>query len=115
MAMQHYYTACKTTNSARRIFMTQSSGDRKETPQQVPIPPAGGTPSEQFGPLELGFRRRLLTGLGSASLVALGANFAGITSFLLGFSPETGRSLKLDVLYPIGGYTRCIETNEGFG
>lgn len=53
-------------------------------------------------------------GLGSASLVAVGANFAGVTSFLLGLSPETSRSLKLDVVYPVEGYNRCIDTNEGF-
>ncbi|CBI39493.3 unnamed protein product, partial [Vitis vinifera] len=93
--------------------MTQSSGDRKDGLQEVTIPP-GRPPAEEFGPLASVFRRRLLTGLGSASLVAVGANFAGITSSLLGFSPETGRNLKLDVLYPIRGYSRCIETNEGF-
>ncbi|KDP23496.1 hypothetical protein JCGZ_23329 [Jatropha curcas] len=71
-------------------------------------------PAEQFAPLASNFRRRLLVGIGSASLVAVGANFGGVTSFLLGLSPETGRNLKLDVLYPIGGYSRCIQTNEGF-
>lgn len=47
-------------------------------------------------------------------MVGIGANFAGITSFLLGLSPETGRSLKLDVVYPIEGYSRCIQPDEGF-
>ncbi|WJX19533.1 PsbP domain-containing protein 7, chloroplastic [Trifolium repens] len=60
------------------------------------------------------FERRLLVGIGSASLVALGANFGGITSFFLGLSPQNGRKLKLDVLYPIGGFTRYIDTREGF-
>ncbi|XAR49120.1 hypothetical protein NMG60_11032192 [Bertholletia excelsa] len=92
---------CK-INSLYRTCMTQSSSDRNPSP------------GEQFSPLASVFRRRLLTGVGSASLVALGANFAGITSFLLGFSPETGRNLKLDVLYPIGGYSRYVQTNEGF-
>ena len=86
--------------------MTQSSGDPKETERP---------PAEQFAPLASTFRRRLLVGFGSASLVAVGADFAGITSFLLGLSPETSRSLKLDVVYPVGGYSRCLETNEGFG
>lgn len=107
MAMQSKF-------GSRRICMTQASGDRKEGSQEVTIPPSR-SPAEEFKPLALVFRRRLLAGLGSASLVAVGANFAGITSSLLGFSPETGRNLKLDVLYPIGGYSRCIETNEGFG
>lgn len=75
----------------------------------------GSSPAEQFAPLASTFQRRLILGLGSASLVAVGANFTGITSFLLGLSPDTGRSLKLDVLYPIGGYTRCIQPDQGFG
>lgn len=89
--------------SNRPVYLNQTSGGRKET-----LPP------KELAPLASIFRRRLLTGIGSASLVAIGANFGGITSFLLGFSPETGRNLKLDVLYPIGGYSRCLETSEGF-
>lgn len=90
--------------SIRPVYLNQTSGGRKET-----LPP------KELAPLASIFRHRLLTGIGSASLVAIGANFGGITSFLLGFSPETGRNLKLDVLYPIGGYSRCLETSEGFG
>lgn len=86
--------------------MTQSPDDRKGIP--------GPSPAQKFQPLESIFRRRLLTGIGSASLVALGANFTGITSFLLSLSPETGRNLKLDVIYPIGGYSRYVQTKEGF-
>ncbi|KAH8507299.1 hypothetical protein Peur_049334 [Populus x canadensis] len=108
MALQHHFLACKNA-SIQKIYMTQSSGDRKESFPEVPRPPA-----EQFAPLASTFQRRLLVGVGSASLVAVGANFGGITSFLLGLSPESGRNVKLDVLYPIGGYSRCIETNEGF-
>ncbi|XP_027363122.1 psbP domain-containing protein 7, chloroplastic [Abrus precatorius] len=74
----------------------------------------GPSPAEEFAPLATKFQRRLLVGVGSASLVALGANFGGITSFLLGLSPQSGRNLKLDVLYPIAGYSRCFETKEGF-
>lgn len=75
----------------------------------------GPSPAEEFAPLATKFQRRLLVGIGSASLVAFGANFGGITSFLLDLSPQSGRNLKLDVLYPIGGYSRCIDTKEGFG
>ncbi|KAK2634688.1 hypothetical protein Ddye_029480 [Dipteronia dyeriana] len=111
MALQRYLhlQACKSA-SLNRIYMTQSSdsNDRKESFQQV------GSPAEEFAPLAATFRRRLLVGIGSASLVAVGANFGGITSFLIGLSPESGRNLRLDVLYPIGGYSRCIDTNEGF-
>ncbi|KAJ6918210.1 psbP domain-containing protein 7 [Populus alba x Populus x berolinensis] len=108
MALQHHFLASRNA-SIQKIYMTQSSGDRKESFPEVPRPPA-----ERFAPLASTFQRRLLVGVGSASLVAVGANFGGITSFLLGLSPESGRNVKLDVLYPIGGYSRCIETNEGF-
>ncbi|MED6177138.1 PsbP domain-containing protein 7, chloroplastic, partial [Stylosanthes scabra] len=90
-------------NTLKRINITQCCSSREQ--QQ---------PAEQFAPLANRFQRRLLLGIGSASLVALGANFAGITSFLLAFSPENGRNLKLDVLYPIRGYSRCLDTNQGF-
>ncbi|GMY21667.1 psbP domain-containing protein 7, chloroplastic [Fagus crenata] len=93
------------------FFMTKSSGDHKGSVQEVRT----WSPAEQFAPLATTFGRRLLLCVGSASLVAIGANFGGITSFLLGVSPKNGRDLKLDVLYdPIGGYSRCIDTNEGF-
>lgn len=102
-------------NFLRRTYMTQQkSGDRKDNLQDTTIP-SNRLPAEQFLPLATAFRRRLLTGIGSASLVAVGANFAGTTSFLLGLSPETARNLKLDVLYPIKGYSRCIKSEEGFG
>lgn len=94
--------------------MARSNGDPEESFRDVSMQ-AGRSPAEQFAPLASTFRRRILVGVGSASLVALGANFAGITSLILGVSPETGRGLKLDVLYPIKGYSRCIETSEGFG
>lgn len=81
----------------------QSSGDRKTSP------------AEEFSPLAEKFNRRLLLGVGSSSVLAIGANFGGVTSFVLGLSPEFGRNLKLDVVYPIRGYSRCIDTVEGFG
>ncbi|XP_008789940.1 psbP domain-containing protein 7, chloroplastic [Phoenix dactylifera] len=77
---------------------------------------AGGksSPAEDFAPLAAVFRRRLLAGVGTASLVAVGANFGGVTSFLLGLFPDFGRGLKLDVLYPVQGFTRCLAPNYGF-
>ncbi|KAI4369398.1 hypothetical protein MLD38_017840 [Melastoma candidum] len=94
--------------------MNQSDGgDRKDV--SMNIPPTGGLPpSEQFAPLASTFQRRILVGVGSASIVALGANFGGVTSFFLGFSPETGRNLKLDVIYPIKGYSRYVDANQEF-
>ncbi|KAH7571214.1 hypothetical protein JRO89_XS04G0001600 [Xanthoceras sorbifolium] len=109
MTLQHYFHACK-SSSLHRICMTQSSdsNDRKESFHQV------RSPAEEFAPLAATFRRKLLVGVGTASVVAVGANFGGITSFFIGLSPESGRNLKLDVRYPIGGYSRYIDTNEGF-
>ncbi|KAG9140561.1 hypothetical protein Leryth_016058 [Lithospermum erythrorhizon] len=94
MSMKSSHLPCK-INSFSKIHMSQNLDDR-------------------FVPLEKVFRRRLLTGMFTASLVACGANFGGITSFLLGFFPENARGLKLDVLYPIGGFSRCLDTNDGF-
>ncbi|XP_077219092.1 photosystem II reaction center PsbP family protein [Tasmannia lanceolata] len=107
------YSFATKTLSFHPLSLTQFSGDPKEGPVEF-SPRRGKSPAEDFAPLAGVFQRRLLIGIGSASLVAVGANFAGITSFLLGFSPEIGRGLKLDVLYPVGGYSRCLETNQGF-
>jgi len=85
------------------LIAQQPSGDLKTTP------------AEEFSPLVEKFNRRLLLGVGSSSVLAIGANFGGTTSFILGLSPGIGRNLKLDVIYPIGGYSRCIDTVEGFG
>ncbi|XP_028770868.1 psbP domain-containing protein 7, chloroplastic [Neltuma alba] len=101
MALHASFHACT------RLCVAKCSGDREESLKER-------SPAEEFAPLAMTFRRRLLVGVGSASLVAVGANFSGITSFLLGLSPEIGRNLKLDVVYPIGGYNRWIDGNEGF-
>ncbi|XVF57490.1 hypothetical protein PTKIN_Ptkin06aG0209400 [Pterospermum kingtungense] len=101
MALQQYYLQACRYVSVNKIYMTKSSDGQK-------------SPAEEFAPLATTFRRRLLVGVGSASLVAVGANFGGLTSFLLVLAPDSGRKLKLDVLYPIEGYSRRIENNEGF-
>ncbi|XP_078440801.1 photosystem II reaction center PsbP family protein [Wolffia australiana] len=69
---------------------------------------------EEFPSLAGGFRRRFLAGTTAAAALALGANFAGVTSSVLGFYPDLGRRLKLDAIYPIAGYSRCLDTDEGF-
>ncbi|KAK9086462.1 hypothetical protein Syun_028856 [Stephania yunnanensis] len=106
----HFRTLCgyATTSTTLAQF------DRNESDPNKPGPFLP-SPAEEFGPLASTFRRRALTGLGSAAVVALGANFGGSTSFLLGFWPETSRGLKLDVVYPIQGYSRCVEPSQGFG
>ncbi|XP_010485984.1 PREDICTED: psbP domain-containing protein 7, chloroplastic-like [Camelina sativa] len=107
MSLKPYFSllhSSQPTNTKLSNFLIaqQSSGDRKSTP------------ADEFSPLAEKFNRRLLLGVGSSSVLAVGANFCGITSFVLGLSPELGRNLKLDVVYPIGGYSRCIDTVQGF-
>nr|POE71688.1 psbp domain-containing protein 7, chloroplastic [Quercus suber] len=50
--------------------MTKSNGDSKGSVEEVKTRP-GRSPAEQFAPLATTFRRRLLVGVGSASLVAI--------------------------------------------
>lgn len=73
------------------------------------------SPGAQFAMLAAVFRRRVLTGLGTASVVAVGANFGGIASSLLSLNPDLARNLRLDLLYPIQGFTRCFDPDNGFG
>ena len=51
----------------------------------------------------------------AGSVIALGADFLGSTSAILSLNPDFFRGLRADVLYPIGGYKRCLETSKGFG
>lgn len=61
------------------------------------------------------FRRRFILGTITGTALALGADFLGSTSAILSLNPELFRGLRVDVLYPIGGYKRCLETSQGFG
>ena len=60
-------------------------------------------------------RRRLFLGAALASSVSLGSNFLGCTSFILGKFPQTSRDWKLDQVYPVDGFLRCVENTAGFG
>ena len=51
----------------------------------------------------------------AGSVIALGADFLGSTSAILSLNPDFFRGLRADVLYPIGGYKRCLESSKGFG
>lgn len=107
MSLKLYFSlhssSLKNAKPSSILIAQQSPGDRKTSP------------AEEFSPLAEKFNRRLLLGIGSSSVLAIGANFGGVTSFVLGLSPEFGRNLKLDVVYPISGYRRCMDTVEGFG
>lgn len=60
------------------------------------------------------FSRRLLLGGSTATALALGANFSGVTSAILSFFPDTARSLRLDTIYPIQGFQRWRDEAAGF-
>lgn len=60
-------------------------------------------------------RRRLLVGGSSAAAIALGGNLFGMTSGLLGIDGGTfARSSRLDVLFPIKGFKRCVDYQNGY-
>ena len=43
-------------------------------------------------------------------------NLGGTTSALLGLTgADTARRLHLDTLYPINGYKRCLDSQNGYG
>ena len=58
--------------------------------------------------------RRLAVGTLSATALALGANFLGVTSALLSLAPERARALRLDTLYPLGGLRREFNATTGY-
>ena len=59
-------------------------------------------------------RRRLLVGGSAAVSIALFGNFLGITSGLLGAIPSVARSLRLDVLFPVKGFKRAVDYQNGY-
>eukprot|EP01031_Cornospumella_fuschlensis_P047090 gene47090-57670_t len=49
-----------------------------------------------------------------AVLLAVGANFLGVTSLALSTHPEAARALQLDVLYPVQGLQRYVDEERRF-
>ena len=50
-----------------------------------------------------------------ATALAIGANFVGVTSGLLGLlPPEQIDDLKLDVVYPVRGFKRYVDEEDGY-
>eukprot|EP01018_Ginkgo_biloba_P017860 Gb_28899 [translate_table: standard] len=102
----HLFAARSSTSSSNNGgFNGSPSSDRQ---------PAQIDPATDFALLANVFSRRLVVGTAAASFVALGGNLGGITSLLLGIDPEISRNLKLDLVYPVNGYKRCIDTSNGF-
>tara|TARA_B110000483_G_scaffold222698_1_gene279889 strand:- start:1400 stop:2116 length:717 start_codon:yes stop_codon:yes gene_type:complete len=46
--------------------------------------------------------------------LALGGNFLGITGKLLEGSPDVAESLRLDLIYPVGGFKRAYNPEKGY-
>jgi len=101
-----------TTNSEDNSSVPASSSGRSQAQARQT---SELDPATQFSSLANAFSRRVALGTIAASIVAIGGNLGGITSLLLGFKPQISRDLKLDAVYPVQGYKRCIDTSNGFG
>ncbi|CEG01256.1 Mog1/PsbP, alpha/beta/alpha sandwich [Ostreococcus tauri] len=58
--------------------------------------------------------RRVAVGVVGSTALALGANFLRVTEKLLSLAPDWSRRRRLDVVYPVVGYTRCYKPNKGY-
>lgn len=112
--VSHNVTTCPTSvvrSSSRRRHTCRSSSnddqnDIKEDFNAVELINYGG---------RLPDRRRLVVGGASALSISLGGNLFGVTSALLGIGGGSfARSLRLDVLFPIKGYKRCVDYQNGY-
>lgn len=79
--------------------------------------PRASCSMEQGFDLEAALRRlsprRALLYAGGSGLLALGSNFMGGTSALLSLAPGPSRSARLDLVYPVAGFKRCVDPEGG--
>lgn len=59
-------------------------------------------------------RRAIISTVPAALAVALGGDLFGVTQALLSVAPDSARSLRLDVLYPVGGMRRHIASDRAY-
>ena len=101
-------------------------GDTPRPPPQTPSPSPSPPPPLRTPDLtdpvdvvrwggELPSPRRLALSGMAATVVALGGNFLGVTSALLGRNPELAARLDLDVVVPVNGFKRCVDADNGYG
>lgn len=112
----HFSTHVARASPVAKASPHGSPGETTETKLE-PEPPSKEGDIASAEDLALAFSplsRRAFAGLIAAFGVPLGGNLGGITSLLLGFNVELSRSLKLDVVYPIDGFKRCLEKNFEF-
>ena len=85
-------------------------------PPQQPSPP-----QQDVGPAEavvwggtLPSGRRAVLGTLSAAGIAFGGNLGGVTSAVLETQPAAARAVRLDAVFPVGGFLRHVDTSNGF-
>lgn len=58
--------------------------------------------------------RRVFLGTLATAGLALGGNFLGITGKLLNGAPDVAEALRLDLIYPVGGFKRAYNPEKGY-
>ncbi|CAM6105064.1 unnamed protein product [Calypogeia fissa] len=68
----------------------------------------------RLGDLSLLQTRRFWLGTSVGFLAALGGNLGGLTSSIFNLNPAVSRRVRADLLFPVKGFKRCMETSQGF-
>jgi len=111
----------------RGTVRCKASADEPKEASQPPVT-TSATQSEDTAPLPnltdpvdmvqwggtLPEKRRLFLGGLTATGVALGGNFLGVTSFILGKNPELAQVSGLDIIVPVNGFKRCKDKENGY-
>lgn len=109
--------SCFCTNDSTREENKKTTTPQRndsDTAQTSKYPPTSPTELVEWGG-QLPSGRRVFAGASFMIFATLGSNFLGSTSALLSSFPKTSRDLKLDLIYPVEGFRRCIEQTTGFG
>eukprot|EP00271_Cylindrocystis_brebissonii_P006473 TRINITY_DN19263_c0_g1_i1.p1 TRINITY_DN19263_c0_g1~~TRINITY_DN19263_c0_g1_i1.p1 ORF type:complete len:428 (-),score=52.03 TRINITY_DN19263_c0_g1_i1:198-1481(-) len=101
----------QTPNSSTEVSQKEEIG-REDRASRLP-PSAQPTDIVVWGGT-LPPTRRLVTGGLLAASIVLGGNLGGVTSLLLGLQEEWSRDVRADVLFPVKGFKRCVESSWGF-
>ncbi|KAK9836401.1 hypothetical protein WJX84_007515 [Apatococcus fuscideae] len=101
---------CSADKHEQKRAPAEQAGDRKGPQLRLSDP----VETISWGGRQPSGRRALLSALTGTSIVLI-SNLGGTTSALLGLAGgETARSAHLDVLYPIQGYKRCLDSQNGY-
>eukprot|EP00899_Mesostigma_viride_P015369 jgi/Mesvir1/23833/Mv10639-RA.1 len=80
---------------------------------KLPPPPTDAVNFVAWGG-EVSASRRLVFSSIVGAGVCLGGNLLGITSALLGLIPDSARGGRFDVIFPVKGFQRCLNTARLF-